>query len=257
MMRATPFRLALAAAIVAATAACDIFEGNRLAVGTVLHTPAIAGPDGPAQAEVTAANVFFGEHDPLVDPVISPPVGVLGAEVQLTVFTDSVVDVSLADLGDGNYATTSAQNGDLVYRSGAAYRVEIDDFGDLFEIDADQAPVAEPPQGVPDDHGVGEAMVVSRNQIRVAFIEVLRIDGGTASQTWTNRPASTQGLLEVVADPAPWQAPDFEIPGEAFPEAGTYAVVLTTAVRGVPDFNLYSGSGVLVGSAEARTVRVE
>lgn len=253
-MTRRPFLLVLLLCL--AAVGCDAFEGRRLVVGTILHTPEIVGPDGTTVPEITTAAVFFGEHDPLLDPVTAPPVGIVGADVRLSIFSDTVRDVPLADVGDGTYVARSDGEADLVYRSGASYRVEIDDFGDLFEVDAEQAPVPEPPDGVPAFHGAGEPMTVSRSQVRIAFIDVVRLEGG-AALVWTNRPDDPGGLLGVVADPAPWQASEFTIPGEAFAAAGTHAVVLTTAVRGVPDFQLYSGSGVLVGSAEARLVTVE
>ena len=239
---------------------CDLFDldTTRLVAGSVIHSPAIDAPGG-SLPELTFASVFFGEREAGVDVFVFPPVGVVGADVQLTIFApgDSVRDVPLTGLDDGNYVSSSENDPNLTYQAGASYRVEVSELDDFFEVDVEHAPAPEAPQGAPGTHTIGEPITVSRSQMRIAFIEVLRLEGGAVFETFSNRPTTHQEVLRVIADPSSYQASSFEIPGDAFQQAGHYAIVLTTAVRGVPDFNLYSGSGVLVGAGEARVIQVE
>lgn len=245
--------------ILALSTGCDIFDldATRLVAGAVIYTPSIETDEG-SSPEITTASVFFGEREPGVDVLAFPPPGIVGADVGLMIFApgESIRDVPLEGLGDGTYVSSSVDDPSLVYQPGASYRVEVEELGDAFDVDVEQAPASEPPQGVTDDHAVGQPMTISRSQLRVAFVEVLRFEGDTVFETYSTRPLTTQEILRVIADPSPYQSSSFVIPGDAFPEAGRYAVVLTTVARGVPDFDLYSGSGVLVGAAEASMTEV-
>ncbi len=251
-----PFFAALVCLVIAG---CDMFDldATRVVAGTVIRSPSIPAPEGGlAQSEVTAASAFVGDDE---YGLLVPPVGVIGADVHLTIFAqgESVRDVQLFGLGDGNYTVTSVEDPDLVYMSGASYRLEVEELGDLYEVDVGQAPTPEAPQGLADGHRSGEPLTVTRSQMYIAFLEVLRLEGGGATQTWTNRPSGIQETLDVLFDPSPYQASSFDIPGEAFPQPGQYAIVLITGDLGEPDINLHPGSNIVVGAGEARIISVE
>ena len=249
-----------------ATTGCEAIGSlgqDKIVIGSVVRSPDLEAPDGtPLQQGIVVADVFFGEKDTGVDILAGPPTAILGANVQLVIYKqldDVLTNVTLPGHGDGHYATNSVDAPELVYAAGAEYRTEVDEDPSQvpYVVDVASAPVAEPPvlEVTP---AAGVDFSVSRQGSDTAFVSVLRLDPSGAQETWTNRPSDVEGLLSAVVDPSPYQAASFDIPGqEAIPTAGSYAVVLTTLERGIPDTSLFPASGVFVGASAAKSFVVE
>ena len=211
---------------------------------------------------MVAADVFYGEREIGVLPS-TPPTGIPGAKVTEHLFDDvagTVKQVPLNDQQTGHYTADSTASPDLgPYDAQAEYRTEIeDDQPTPYVLDATTVPTPEAPQGVPATQPSGVDLDVQRTGTDIAFIAVFNLDGGTATETWTNLPVTEVDALGTIADPSPYQAASFTLPGgQAFPTAGTYAVVLYSVARQVPDTSLGGGSGIWVGAGAAVALTVQ
>lgn len=253
-------------AVLAVLAGCGPLSqlaSTKLAVGTVLATPRLVDSSGNTVAKpIVVADVFYGERQ---NGVVSttPPTGIPGATVTEHVFDDvanTVKDVPLDDQQNGHYQADSSTTPDLgPYDPQAEYRTDItDDKPSPYVCDASQVPAPETPQGVPSTQPVQVDLTVSRTGADTAFVSVVRFGATAPVETWTNRPKTPLDVLAAVADPTAFQAASFTIPGnQAFPTAGTYAVILTTVTRAVPGPSLDPTSGVFVGAGSAATLKVQ
>ncbi|MFW6369515.1 MAG: hypothetical protein ACOC0J_02915 [Myxococcota bacterium] len=265
MRRATK-ALALLIASSLILAGCDLLDlfdpqppdpVDRVAVGTVLGVPAVELPTGvPALEETTAANLFLGRRGPGVDIALDTPEPLTTAEVTLTIVDEAVTDVHLPHVGDGVYATTSADDATLVYLPGATYRSTIVEGGRIYEMDVEQAPAAEAPSGVPDVHALGQPLTISWTQRRTALVEVHRLSASGAVQTYTNRPGDIRELIHLALQKEP-DEPELTIPGDAFLGRGPHVLVLFILSRGFPDSGLFAGSTLMAGAGEAVHFQVD
>lgn len=273
--------------------ACDIQKtgsqlfAQKVMVGTLLSTPDVnvskyallgqdAGtlsdggvPDGeritlPGQ---TATAVFFGDRtsatgnpEPLADATVH--------------MEENGTSVALDNQGVGTYGKTSdvTDTGGVQYQPGGTYRFVAVESGTTYTGKVDAAPAQErvetlhPATGyVHQASGVGLTLKrppVATGQTRLlGFVTVIPFNasGDKQAPTYTNLPTDPLSLIGLVAAPFDFQKDTVDIPGSAFPQAGSnYLVVFQTAKTGGPETdNLFLGSALLVGTADVGMVHTQ
>jgi hypothetical protein len=228
----------------------DLVTGGtatHLAAVTVLQVPPIPGQNA---TPVTAVRLFFGTR-PVGD------VGFHSLNSATVTIADSASDaVATADgVGNGLY-TSNSTSGGVGYDIGATYTFTMNYKGESF-VAAGMAP---PPEEVatfdePVTVAVGQPYTLMRSAPLdasgtrpIAFVTVASVTNAQ-HPTWTNAPSNATGLLRLAIDDTLWRSSSVEIPGTAFPTAGSYVLTLTAVERGsVTERKLFSGSTVLIGS---------
>ena len=234
-------------------AVSDLVTGGtatHLAAVTVFQAPPIPGTN---VVPVTSVRLFFGTR-PIGD------VGFHALNGAAVTVADGASGVSAPAEGAGSgLYTSSSDSGGVDYDVGATYTFTIDSGGDSFVASG----IAPPPEPVDSFQGavtvgVGAEYTLVRTAPAdasgtrpIAFVTVAATSD-PQHPTWTNAPSNATGLLRLAIDDRIWRQSAIDIPGTAFPSAGTYVITLTAVERGeVADRKLFSGSTVLIGSGVA------
>jgi hypothetical protein len=267
---------------------------NNVMVATLLSTPAVvmdplamAGLDGGFDAGMyladsgfsldagtltippqTAAYVFFGKRngDSLdVAPTAEP-------NAELSVQPVGGAAVALKNEGSGNYSKTSVEEPAFKYASGKTYDFTAVAGGATFVGEVENAPVMEniaafhPAKGWVEQTANTALTFVRPDppaglERNLGFVNVFPISdqGNKGEPTYTNVPTTPLGFLKLVALPTEWKSTSVTVPGTAFPEAKkTYVVVFQSVKLGGPKSdNLFTGSAILVGTADIAVVRTK
>lgn len=248
-------------------------------VATLLGTPdvtvgglALASDGGTASDAgvtiqgATIAFVYLGQREQ--GALDQPPVGIRGASV--TVEASGGAAIRIPEEADGRYQRTSAQDPALRYRAGSDYQFQATQGGATYTGSVDDAPA---PETIPELHpaggfvllDAGRGLTLTRppapagRERPLGFVTVfqLRQSGALGDVTYTNLPDSPLEVLQLVARPSNWRRTQVEIPGTAFPSAGSnYLVAFTAAKLGRPtSANLFVGSAILAGVADVGVIR--
>jgi hypothetical protein len=284
-----------ATALLLSPLACDFTQtGNQLfadkvMVGTLFSTPdvdvsmtAMAGgdagtlPDGGVPEEdrltipgQTAAFVFFGTRN----GEQGNPEPLANATVRIEVQNGSTTP--LENKGAGTYSMTSDFGGDdggVKYQNGATYNFVAVHGGNSHVGQVKDAPAQEriatlhPPEGFV-RRNANQGLTLQRPAVAggqertLGFVTVFPLgqNGEKGEPTYTNMPKEPLDFLKLVALPTEWQKATLDIPGSAFPQAGSnYLVVFQTVRSGGPESNnLFYGSALLVGTADVGMVHTQ
>jgi hypothetical protein len=290
-MKKTPLLLLAALAALSAPLACDFektgsqLQAQKVMVATLLATPPVdltaaglLGLDGGFDAGVdldggavnvpgqVAAFVFFGNRKSQTLDIEPEPIA--NATVRLAQVGGA--EIALENQGSGNYSVVAGEDGGLSYQSGATYQFRAVHGGATYVGQLEEAPALErieafhPASGYV-DHPANTAFTFTRpsppaGQDRTpAFVTLYPLgeDGAKGQPTYTNAPKTPLDFLKLVARPQEWTQAQVTIPAEQFPAAGQSFVVTLQAVKlgGPESDNLFTGSAILVGTAEAGVIR--
>jgi hypothetical protein len=260
-MRRTVAVLSLLA--VAGCGALDRLQNDRMLVGGVVTTPAVALA---GQGAATIAQVYFAQV-----ATGSSPQGIGGAVVTLSYVPaggGTGATYTLADQGGGNYGSTS-----VAYVEGATYTFRAVEGGNTYSghVVAPPAPTIEHPQGTPLQPAqtvayadIPDPYTIYRSGSDPAFYAVAEVDGvgsPTVTEKCTNAPSGTSAAryLQALLDPTPYEVASFDLSRTScFPSStATGYVVTLTGIRqaaganGALSSNLNIESGVLAGATSA------
>ncbi|MCY1076740.1 hypothetical protein [Archangium lansingense] len=287
-------RILLSAAVTAlllTPLACNFDQllAEKVMVGTLLSTPdvdvslnAMAGldagtlPDGGVPEDErltipgqTAAFVFFATRN----GEEGAPAPIANATVRIEAVNGT--PIVLDNKGAGTYSLTTDFSDDsaVKYQNGATYKFVAEHGGNSHVGQVKDAPALERietlhPAGGYVKHRANQGLTLKRpalasaDQVRtLGFVTVVPLgtDGEKGEPTYTNMPKEPLEFLEIVALPTKWQAASLDIPGTAFPAPDSnYLVVFQTVQMGGPETNnLFTGSAMLVGTADVGMVHTE
>jgi hypothetical protein len=218
---------------------------------------------------LVTAQLFFGERP----TDTQPPAGLGGATVTLSWTGAAAGSVTLPPGPSAGWyqitGTTVAHQAGLTYTFTVRYGAETftgtvvaPAAEGIAELASARLPLVFPP--TPNFAATFTKQSVSRAGSDIAFYAVNPIQGATSlgPTTCTNAPLSDAGaLVQLLLDPSPWRAPSFQLwrtdlaPSGAArcfaPGVGAWVVSLTTVKQGTVSANLFLGSGVLAGTADA------
>ncbi|MBI3180811.1 MAG: hypothetical protein HYZ28_01570 [Myxococcales bacterium] len=216
----------------------------------------------------TAAFVFFGTRS--ADSLDTPPEPVANATV--STHPAGGASVVLNNDGKGSYSKTSLQDPSMKYESGKSYEFTAVLGGESFVGEVQNAPPIErisefhPVKGYV-DRTAGQPFTFTRpdppagQERTLGFVTVFPLseNGQKGEPTYTNIPTTPLEFLKLIATPGEWKQTVVTVPGSAFPAAKkTYVVVLQSVKIGGPKSdNLFTGSAILAGTADAAVVRTQ
>lgn len=265
-------RLAFALPALALLSGCGLAQSleNRKVLVAVLVRSADVPAAGASVSGLTTAQVFFGDRQDATSG--QAPQGIAGAAVTVS-WTGGVAPVALpAALAPGWYQLTPAP---IPYTVGATYTFTVVSGGETFtgtavapspaaiqELAGAVPPKVFPPAVQPWSHFSSQTL--TRTGDDVAFYAANPVTGssGLGATACTNAPFSDAGaLVQLLLDDSRWRVPSFDLwrsdkaPSAAqrcfAAQAGAHVVSLTTVKRGTVSSNLFLGSGVIVGAADA------
>lgn len=263
-------------------ASCDTTQGQKITATTFAAATVLATPDYNLQVVfdgglidagtipgVVTAGLYFGQRDPT--DLTKAPTPLAGANTTVS-FTGTTVP--LPDQNNGKYSQNSAQNPQLVYTVGAVYTFQM-----AYQSQSYAGAVTAPPQEqitqfhpspyAPIVVAAGSPLTVNRTiptggqSLLPAFTVVIPLDasGNQREPSYTNVPQTPVDLLNFVVNDAQWTQPTINIPGTAFPSAGTNYLVTVTAVKQGDQSqfstNLFVGSAFVAGTADIGLVQTQ
>lgn len=264
-------------------------QNRKLVAAVLLQSPTVKNPQTQVEIpSVVSAQMFFGERQDDGNPNTPPkdqkaPAGLAGATVTLSWLEGGqtqTVTLDAASGKDGTYQTDSTRNAQLHYLAHATYTFSATYGSDVFTGQVEAAEPTEmiqfqsltPPKTIvskydvfPDPFTITRALPAGTTDVDIGFYAAYPISTDTqldpSKITCKNTPALDQplALLQLVFDPSPWKKDHFDLyknddpAGKAncFPSAQNYVVALTTVKKGTPSSNLFLGSAILAGTADA------
>lgn len=194
------------------------------------------------------------------------PTPTTGAQVRLT--QRGGASWTLAETGSGNYFVDG--DAGFTYVTGASYDFVITSGGTTYAASLENAPPSERiaafhPAPSYTEQAAGAAFVFARpdppagQERNLGFISVFAVNsqGQKGDVTWTNIPKTPLDFLRLVVAPTEWKQTTVTIPGTAFPNPGTwYVIMMQSAKLGRPaSDNLFLASGIMAGTADFGVVR--
>jgi hypothetical protein len=219
---------------------------------------------------IVTAQLFFGERQN--DPA-QAPTGLGGATVTLSWTGAAVGSVALpAGPTTGWYQLTGSS---IAHQPGLNYTFTVSYNGETFsgsvvaptaagitELNAATIPNVFPPS--PNFAATFAHQTVTRIRNDIAFYVANPVQSATSvgATTCTNAPLlDATALIQLLLDSSPWQVPSFDLwrtdltqnaQQKCFaPGPGAWVVSLPTLKKGTVSSNVFLGSGVLAGTADA------
>ncbi len=280
MKRHTKLSLTLSAALIVGAGGCRILEmaqSTMVVSALVVATPELSYPGYLEVEPHVIASAWIGQRP---NSTSLEPMPVSGLDVTVT-FNEQTLTLTEREDEAGLYFLESEDDPTLAYESGTTY---------AFETQVETAPLPGQPPST-QSHG-GETVAPQRLQPeavdvspvmeshplapelkllpkntgvtiswseeygRLSYVSVLRgnpDDPEKPELTFDTRPETSKDLLKMAAGDQPTTV---EIPADAFPEDGVYAVVLVAMDKGLPSNTTFLGSPILAGSGTAILVAV-
>lgn len=228
-------------------------------------------------APQTVVFLYFGTRKS--DALDAPPDPITGATAYVVL--PSSTSLQLNNAGSGNYTLTSMEQSQLAYQSGQTYSFKAGFEGATFVGQVADTPAKEvvktfhPATGYV-SHAANTVFSFDRPpppgnaERNLGLVTVFPVSdsGQKGDPTWSNIPQTPLEFLSMVALPGKscntvgergcgLKDTTVRVPGAAFPHAGkTYVLVLQSVKLGGPESdNLFSGSAILAGTAEAAVIR--
>jgi hypothetical protein len=270
-MRSLPLAVTIAVALLAGCGMVKKLENRKVLAGLVMRSPdlVVGAPANLTVSGVVTVQVFFGD----LQGDTQAPTGLADAAVTLSWAGGATGSVTLpAGPSAGWYQLTGTS---VAHQAGLTYTFTVRYGGEVFtgtvvapaaegitELAAATPPLIFPP--TPNPAATFTKQTVSRTGSDTAVYAANPIEGPTSlgPTSCTNAPLSDAwAMVQLLIAAGPWTVPSFELwrtnlaptaSQRCFaPGPGAWVVTLTTVRSGSVSGNLFLGSGVLAGSADA------
>jgi hypothetical protein len=283
--------LTFALLAVVALAGCEAvsrLQNDKVLAGVLLQTPSVQFDNNTTVPGAVTAQVFFGEIPGGVGGSgdVQP---ITGATVTLEFTSGGAQTIPLAEVGGGEYQTTSVDDASLVYTAGVEYTFKVVHAGETYtgKVTAPQKAEAYPSSGAtppapgaaplptpPTPFSVAASALspsypVCRTTTDPAVVSVLRVttSGSVGSPCFApESPTTPAGALALLFQRSQYTAACIDVPSTCFPSASDnttagYVVGLTALADSVGtsgglSSNLFLSSGVFAGTMDAAVMTV-
>lgn len=282
--------LAAAAIACAGCDTAKAIQNRKVMAAFLIQSPPTSNPStGTTIPSYITAHLYLGERQDNGDPTTppaqqTPPAGVEGATVTLSWLSQgntATATLTPTQGQPGHYGLVSGKeaptDSKLEYIPHATYTFSATVGGETFSGTVEAAEptlITEFENTSPAPKTLGPTPYASwadpftihrdfggptPSDIDIGFYAVYPVNASSTgldeSQiTCKNTPSmqDPMALLQLVFDPSPWKVDHFDLAkAQCFPNPGNYVVGLTSVKKGTPSSNLFLGSAILAGTADA------